>query len=211
MPVFSLTSFFVPAMKHNVSGFWSGGADAADPSTYGKFQILRLPDANQVSGPSQIASQFSNDPAIAGAIRNFKQNDAKIVYGNLLTLPVGGGLLYVQPLYTLREGGTGNYPTLQFVLVSFGPKVGIGPTLQAALDVVLGVSGPETTPPGETPPDTGTTTPLPTAALQLLQQADAKFREADAALKKGDLQGYATAVNEGRQLVEQALASGKKK
>jgi hypothetical protein len=52
---------------------------------------------------------------------------------------------------------------------------------------------------------------LPTAALQLLQQADAKFREADAALKKGDLQGYATAVNQGRALVEQALASGKKK
>jgi uncharacterized membrane protein (UPF0182 family) len=212
-PVFSLTSVFVPAKKQNLSAFMSVGADAADPSTYGKFQILRLPDANQVSGPSQIASQFSNDPAIAGAIRNFKQNDAKIVYGNLLTLPVGGGLLYVQPLYTLREGGTGNYPTLQFVLVSFGPKIGIGPTLQAALDVVLGVSGPETTPPtsGENPPGTGTTTPLPTAALQLLQQADAKFREADAALKKGDLQGYATAVNQGRALVEQALASGKKK
>jgi len=97
--------------------------------------------------------------------------------------------------------------------VSFGPKVGIGPTLQAALDVVLGVSGPETTPPtpGENPPGTGTTTPLPTAALQLLQQADVKFREADAALKRGDLQGYATAVDEGRALVEQALASGKKK
>jgi uncharacterized membrane protein (UPF0182 family) len=211
-PVFSLTSVFVPAKKQNLSAFMSVGADAADPSTYGKFQILRLPDANQVSGPSQIASQFSNDPAIAGAIRNFKQNDAKIVYGNLLTLPVGGGLLYVQPLYTLREGGTGNYPTLQFVLVSFGPKVGIGPTLQSALDVVLGVSGPDTTPPDTTEnPPTGPDVALPTQALQLLQQADAKFREAVAALKKGDLEGYATLVIEGRDLVEQALSSGKKK
>ncbi|MBW8751806.1 MAG: UPF0182 family protein [Propionibacteriales bacterium] len=215
-PVFSLTSVFVPVNKQNLSAFMSVGADAADKSTYGKFQILRLPDTNQVSGPSQIASQFSNDPTIAAAVRNFKQNEAKVVYGNLLTLPVGGGLLYVQPLYTLREGGTGNYPTLQFVLVSFGPKVGIGPTLQAALDVVLG-STPDTTPPDTTPPDnTGNPTPpgggttLPTEALQLLQQADVKFREADAALKKGDLNGYAAAVEEGRKLVEQALATGKK-
>jgi uncharacterized membrane protein (UPF0182 family) len=209
-PVFSLTSVFVPVNKQNLSAFMSVGADASDPTSYGKFQILRLPDTNQVSGPSQIASQFSNDPTIAAAIRNFKQNEAKVVYGNLLTLPVGGGLLYVQPLYTLREGGTGNYPTLQFVLVSFGPKVGIGPTLQAALDVVLGA--PPTTEPGgggTTPPSGGGGT-LPTEALQLLQQADVQFRLADEALKKGDLQGYADAIAKGRQLVQQALAAGKK-
>jgi uncharacterized membrane protein (UPF0182 family) len=211
-PVFSLTSVFVPVNKQNLSAFMSVGADAADPSTYGKFQILRLPDTNQVSGPSQIASQFSNDPTIAAAVRNFKQNEAKVVYGNLLTLPVGGGLLYVQPLYTLREGGTGNYPTLQFVLVSFGPKVGIGPTLQAALDVVLG-STPDTTPPDQTgnPPPPGGGTALPTEALQLLQQADVQFRLADEALKKGDLQGYADAIAKGRDLVNQALAAGQKK
>jgi uncharacterized membrane protein (UPF0182 family) len=213
-PVFSLTSVFVPAKKQNLSAFMSVGADAADKATYGKFQILRLPDTNQVSGPSQIASQFSNDPTIAAAVRNFKQNDAKVVYGNLLTLPVGGGLLYVQPLYTLRQGGTGNYPTLQFVLTSFGPKVGIGPTLQASLDAVLGVAPSDTTPGTTTPPPDqtgGSNEALPTQALRLLQQADVKFREADAALKKGDLQGYADAVKAGRDLVEQALAAGQKK
>jgi uncharacterized protein len=214
-PVFSLTSVFVPAKKQNLSAFMSVGADAADPSTYGKFQILRLPDANQVSGPSQIASQFSNDPAIAGAIRNFKQNDAKIVYGNLLTLPVGGGLLYVQPLYTVRQAGAGNYPTLQYVLVSFGDKVGIGPNLTDALDVVLGTTPsttpPETQPPGTQNPGNGNQGPdkLPVKALQLLQRADTQFQKADAALKAGDLQGYAAAVEKGRKLVERALAAGK--
>ena len=118
--MFSLTCVFVPQKKQNLAAFISVGADAADPRRYGKFQILRLPDNTQVPGPSQIANQFSNDPEIAEALRAFKQTDAKVVYGNLLTLPVGGGLLYVQPLYTLREGGTGNYPALQFVLVSFG-------------------------------------------------------------------------------------------
>ncbi|RNM15122.1 UPF0182 family protein [Nocardioides pocheonensis] len=209
-PVFSLTSVFVPAKKQNLSAFVAVGADAADPSTYGKFQILRLPDTNQVAGPSQIASKFSSDPAVAAAVRNFKQNDAKVEYGNLLTLPVGGGLLYVQPLYTVRQAGAGNYPTLQYVLVSFGDKVGIGPDLTSALKVVLGAAPPVVTP---TEPGSGTggTTELPTGAVVLLQQADDKFREAETALKAGDLQTYATKIEEARRLVEQALEAGKKK
>jgi uncharacterized protein len=215
-PVFSLTSVFVPTKKQNLSAFVSVGADAADSETYGKFQILRLPDTNQVAGPSQIASKFSSDPAVAAAVRNFKQNDAKVEYGNLLTLPVGGGLLYVQPLYTVRQSGSGTYPTLQYVLVSFGDKVGIAPTLAEALEDVTGASTTPATP--VTPPEpggtgsepTGPTTELPTAAFELLQQADVKFREADAALKSGDLQGYADAVEEGRKLVERALDAGKK-
>ena len=64
-PQFSLTSVFVPQKKQNLAAFVSVGADAADPSTYGKFQILRLPDTSQVPGPSQIANQFSNDPTVA--------------------------------------------------------------------------------------------------------------------------------------------------
>jgi uncharacterized membrane protein (UPF0182 family) len=30
-----------------------------------------------------------------------------LTFGNLLTLPVGGGLLYVQPTYTQRQGSGG--------------------------------------------------------------------------------------------------------
>jgi len=211
-PVFSLTSVYSPFHKQNLSSFISVGADAADPSTYGKFQILRLPDITQVPGPSQIANQFNSDDSVANALLPFKRQGTKVIFGNLLTLPVGNGLLYVQPVYTLREEGSGNFPALRFVLASFGSDVGVGSTLTAALDDVLGTT-PGTGTPVTTPPDnsgTGGGTELPTQALQLLQQADAKFREADTALKAGDLQGYADAVDAGRKLVEQALAAGQK-
>ena len=66
-------------------------------------------------------------------------------FGNLLTLPVGGGLLYVTPVYTQRQGGNGSYPALTFVVVRFGQSVGIGDTLQQALDQVFkGNSGAST-------------------------------------------------------------------
>ncbi len=210
VPTFSLTSVFVPQKKQNLASFVAVGADAAKPDSYGKFKILRLPDNTQVPGPGQIANQFSNDPKVANQLRAFKQADAKVAYGNLLTLPVGGGLLYVQPLYTLREGGSGNYPVLRFVLTSFGRDVGIGSTLRASIDDVLDLSGGDTTAPTDgTPGGTGggTTQNLPVAALKLLQQADDKFAEADTKLKAGDLSGYAAAVNEARALVEKALSA----
>ena len=219
-PVFSLTSVFVPQKKQNLASFMSVGADAGDPSTYGKFQILRLPDNTQVPGPGQIANQFQRDDKVAQQLLAFKRADVTAKYGNLLTLPVGNGLLYVQPLYTVREGGQGNYPGLTFVLVSFGKEVGIGPTLSSALDDVISrASGSGSTPidSGSAGPDTGGTTGgdttggdtqnLPIAALRLLQQADAKFTEADDALKAGDLKGYAAAVDEARALVQRALTA----
>jgi uncharacterized membrane protein (UPF0182 family) len=166
-----------------------------------------------VPGPSQIANNFANDPKVADQLLAFKRSGASVRYGNLLTLPVGGGLLYVEPLYTIREGGAGNYPVLRFVLVSFGNQVGIGKTLEAALGSLPGMGGAGTTSgqgtgSGNTGKQGGTGPALPTEALKLLQQADQKFRAADRALKSGDLQGYASLVNQGQALVRQAVSQG---
>ncbi|MEZ7897314.1 MAG: UPF0182 family protein, partial [Flaviflexus sp.] len=60
-----------------------------------------------------------------------------------LTLPMGDGLLYVQPVYVQASQGT-SYPLLQYVLVAFGDQVGFAPTLDEALDQVFdGDSGAE--------------------------------------------------------------------
>lgn len=211
-PVFSLTSVYVPSKKSNLTSFMSVGADASDPETYGKFQILRLPDSTQVPGPAQIANQFSTDQKVAAALRNFKTGtDAGVRYGNLLTLPIDDGLLYVQPLYTVREGGTGKYPVLSFVLASYGNQVGIGTDLSGALRNIS-ASTPDTSDP-DTPetPDTPDTPAPPSDisdnALALLKKANEQFRLADQALKNQDLNGYAAAVDKGRDFVARALAA----
>ncbi|MDQ6686026.1 MAG: UPF0182 family protein, partial [Actinomycetota bacterium] len=72
-PVFSLTSVYVPAKKQNLASFISVGADAADPSTYGKFTILRLPDNTQVPGPSQMANQFLSADSVASRLLAFRR------------------------------------------------------------------------------------------------------------------------------------------
>jgi uncharacterized protein len=203
-PVFSLTSVFVPQKRQNLASFISVDSDAAQQD-YGTIRILRLPSNTQVPGPSQIANSFGSDQQIQRQVLPFTRSNAKVIYGNLLTLPVGDGLLYVQPLYTQRNTGQGTYPQLRFVLASFGDAVGVGATLNDALDDVLGApsgsSGGDTESAGG---DTGGGA-IPTDVRNLLQQAETKFAAAQKALTAGDLQGYARAQAEARALVQRAI------
>jgi uncharacterized membrane protein (UPF0182 family) len=215
-PVFSLTSVYVPENRQNLASFISVDADASRED-YGTIRILRLPSNTQIPGPSQIANQFGADQEIQNALLAFTRTNSKAVYGNLLTLPVGDGLLYVQPLYTLRESGEGTYPVLRYALVSFGNDVGYGPTLASALDDVLGVTGSDDSlaAPGEGQGDTGEQGggdgeqggQVTGDVSSLLSQAEEAFAEAEQALQDGDLAGYAEANQRARDLVEQALQS----
>jgi hypothetical protein len=207
-PAFSLTSVYVPQNKQNIASFVAVDAEASSPD-YGTIRILRLPGDTQIPGPNQMANQFNSDPGISTALLPFRQSETQALFGNLLTLPVGNGLLYVQPVYTLRPGSSGSYPVLRFVLASFGSTVGYGATLDEALNGVLGESPTVPGDGGTEPPPTpgGTPTTLPTGdVLSLLEQADAKYAEAQEALAAGDLAGYADATEEAQALVQQALS-----
>jgi uncharacterized membrane protein (UPF0182 family) len=209
-PNFSLTSVFVPQSRDNLASFMSVNAEATDdgPNGYGTMEILQLPSETQVPGPSQMANQFNNDKGLSQALLPYEQSGLRVISGNLLTLPVGNGLLYVQPIYTQNAATTGSYPILQYVVASFGDQVGFGQSLDEALRQALrGESG--TVPPPETPPDTGggQTTPPPANAEveQLLQRADQAYQDAQDALRNGDLATYQDKVQEMQALIQQAM------
>jgi uncharacterized membrane protein (UPF0182 family) len=141
------------------------------------MQILSLPTDTQVPGPSQMSNQINTDDEVAGELFQFRQNNVNVLPGNLLTLPVGDGLLYVQPIYTQASGSQGTYPVLQYVVASLGEDVGFGTNLDEALNSVLGIEDdpPSTDPPPTDPPPTD---PPPTdppeggeTAQELLDQA----------------------------------------
>jgi uncharacterized protein len=220
-PVFSLTSVYTPNNRENLASFIAVNSDATDPE-YGSIRILRLPDDSAVQGPSQIANTFAADERIQTELLPIR-NNSQVRYGNLLTLPVGGGLLYVQPVYALREAGEGTYPVLRFVLASFGKEAGYGTNLTEALEDVLRNAGNEGTvdvpgedePGGQQPsgPDQpegpdgpeGPSQGADAEVLQLLEQADEAFAAADAALRRGDLQGYQRQQEQAQSLVTQAI------
>lgn len=132
----------------------------SDPDNYGKMSVLTL--NNEVKGPQQIQTTFLTNGEVSGELNLLAQRQTKVVYGNLLTLPVGGGLLYVEPIYIERASQNTQFPQLFKVLVSFGDKVGYAPTLAEAMEEVLSGSSaqvPPTDPNGQPPTSTPTTTP----------------------------------------------------
>ena len=154
-PSFSLTSTLVPVNRQNLAAFVAVDADPGPD--YGRIRALEIPPNATIPGPSQVQNSFHSNADIAKQINTLKiGTNATVVEGNLLTLPVGGGLLYVEPVYAQSTGGA-SYPLLQMVLVSFGGDIAFGPNLQTALDAVFHGSSGATT--GENP----TSTPPPTA------------------------------------------------
>jgi uncharacterized membrane protein (UPF0182 family) len=163
---FSLYSTYIPrsvgeGTRNVLTGYLSVNADAGE--NYGKFTLLALPKQTTVRGPGQVQNDFNADPVVSTELNLLDQGSTTVRKGNLLTLPVGGGLLYVQPVYVQSTGET-SYPVLQKVLVSFGDEIAFESTLDAALDVIFGGdsganAGDEAVPatpvtPGDGTPDT---------------------------------------------------------
>lgn len=113
---------------------------SSDPETYGKITVLTIP--GQVNGPKLAFNAISTDTAVSqdlGVIGRDNQN--RIRWGNLLTLPVGqGGLLYVSPVYASpgSSDAASSYPRLIRVAMMYNDKVGYGPTVSTALDGIFG-------------------------------------------------------------------------
>lgn len=196
--VFSLTTTFTPNGRDNLSAFM---AVNADPGTqdYGKIRVLKVPTSTTVSGPKQVQSQFNSQQDIAETIRLLRGGDSEVEYGNLLTVPLDGGLLYVEPVY-VRGGGL-KYPLLRKVLVTYGGQTAFEDTLEQALDKVFGGQGTPVEPPADegegTGEEEGTESPPPAAENPTVQKAldDAQkaFEAGQEALKNNDWEAYGKA------------------
>ncbi len=207
-PVFSLTTSYVPDKRSNLAAYMAVNADASSPE-YGRMRILQMSDTTQIDGPGQSFNAMTTNEAVADRLRPFlNQGASNATFGNLLTLPVGGGLLYVTPVYTQRQGqgSTGSYPALRFVVVRFGQSVGIGDTLQEALDAVFqGSAGGSTGEDGSPePPAGGNGQPDNAAAAKALAEAQTAFQQAQAALTKGDLGAYQSRMAQAEAAVQRA-------
>ena len=218
-PTFSLTTTFVPQGRTNLSAFMAVDSDPGPD--YGTIRVLQLPRSLLISGPGQVQNQFESDPNVQTTLNILRVQGgaAGVTYGNLLSLPVAGGLLYVEPVYVKAAGGSGSYPLLQKVLVSFGNNIGFQSTYSAAIASLVGAP-PGSSSSGSTGTSTGTGTgttssappgsassspsgpvsPSPSASVvapldlaQDIAAAQQAYADGQAALKAGDFAAYGLA------------------
>jgi len=237
-PSFSLYSTFIPrstaeTTRNVLTGYLAVNSDAGDD--YGKLTLLTLPSGDTIPGPGQVQNSFDTDTEVANQLALLQRGDTSVLRGNLLTLPVGGGLLYVQPVYVQSTSST-SYPLLRKVLVAFGDDIAFEDTLDEALDELFGGDSgaeagdgvtpdpdtpveevPSDTPTDETPTDTPTDTPTeePTTDPNTdLSELDAALADAQAALTArqeayaaNDLVAAAQADEDLQAAIERALAA----
>jgi len=159
-----------------------------------------------VPGPGQVQNNFNADSDVSKLLNLLRQGSTEVLNGNLLTLPIGGGLLYVQPVY-IRSTGETSFPLLKKVLVAFGDQIAFEDTLDAALNDLFGGAsgavagdgaGGSSSSSGSTNSgtsagsNTGATTASPSlnAALQAAKKA---LADKSAALQAGDWTAYGKA------------------
>ena len=200
-------------------GFLAADSDAGSQAgvkgpEYGKLRLLQLPTDTLVPGPGQVQNKFNSDPTVSQALNLLRQGASDVLNGNLLTLPVGGGLLYVQPVY-VKSTGTTSYPTLQRVLVAFGDKIGFAPSLDAALDQLFGGDSGAAAgdsdkngqaPPAPQQPPGGEGAVDAQAELRTaLTDANQAIRDGQTALAAGDFAAYGEAQKRLSEALQRAL------
>ncbi len=205
-PAFSLTTPFVPrGVRENLTAF--AVVNSKPGPDFGKITVLQLPRSTAISGPSQIASNFEAKPEVANTLSLLRQGGSDVVLGNLLTLPVGGGLLYVQPVYVRATSNSAAYPLLQKVLVSFGDQIGFDSSLKGALDQVFGGNSGSSAASGSTTPNATDSSSNLASALASAKQAIA---DGQAALAKGDWVAYGRAQDRLKSAIAAAIAAQSK-
>ncbi len=196
---FQLTSPLVSLRRPFLASYLSV---SSDPKDYGKIRVLELPGESQTLGPQQVQDRFVSSADVSRELNLLRQSETDVRYGNLLTLPVGGGLLYVEPVYIERANRQTAFPQLNRVLVAYGDRIGYAPTLRAALDQVFVPGAGDAAPaPGQLPvPPPATAPGVPGATNPQLRQAVTDITSAVTRLRQaqtaGDFDAYGKALAE---------------
>lgn len=219
-PRFELTSALTGYERDFMGAYISANSD---PDAYGQITVLRFPTDTQTFGPAQVQQVFRNNKDVANQVTLL--GSAKVVYGNLLTLPLEGGLLYVEPVYVQTESGGRSYPQLTLVLVWYGSRVGVGGSVEEALQNAAKSApvtvAPDTSNPGASVPADATATqpvgtdgagvpatslpPLSGDAAEALNQVDQALSDLEAAKSTGSFAEIGAAQDRLNEAVQNYL------
>jgi uncharacterized protein len=205
-PEFSQTTTFVPRNRANLAANMVVDSNPTQRG-YGTIRILQLPQDAVTEGPSQVQGAFESNAAASAELTLLRRGGSIVTLGNMITIPVGGGLLYIEPVYVTANaaGSTGSYPSLQRVFAYYaGHPVGFQPTLSAALRQVF--SG---TTPGQSAPGGTSGGSVNARVIADLKQAQQFYAKAQAALRSGDLATYGQDIAKMAEQITNAQADAK--
>jgi len=201
-PEFAIIVPYMPLGRDNLIGWMAG---RCDPENYGELLVYEFPKQKLIYGPGQIEALIDQNPDISAQLSLWGQRGSDVIRGDLLVVPVGKSLLYVQPLYLKAERG--ELPELKRVIVSTGGRVAWAETFAEALEIlvgqkVLGVEQPadvDVVERQERPSNTDEKSAVSTDAVTLsalAKRALALYDSAQDAQRRGDWAAYGERIKE---------------
>jgi hypothetical protein len=166
--------------KHNMIAWMAARSDGEN---YGQVALYHFPKDMVVQGPRQIDARIDQDTDISANLTLWSRTDgSSVVRGNLLVIPVGDTVLYVEPVYILAAGN--DLPELKRVIVATKDSIAMRPTLSEAIAAILGRD------PGDLPGG-GTEAPDVDVSLQsLAEQLEGTLQASKRAQQSGDWAEY---------------------
>lgn len=185
---------FTPVNRENAVAWFAARCDG---DHYGEMVVDVFPKDIHAYGPMQVEASVDQDGEIASQLTLWNQHGSEVIRGNLITVPLAGKLLYVEPLFLQAKESA--MPELTRVIAFYDGRVVMERDLWSALNKLFGV---EEDAPSPQPDDVEA---VPEDIDGLAQKANQLYQEADKALKAGDWAGYGKAIDELGKVLEELV------
>ena len=187
---------FTPVNKNNTIGWLAARSDGEN---YGKLLAYHFPKERLVYGPSQIENRIGQDTVITEQLALWGRGGSRVIRGNLLLIPLGKSILYVEPVFLQAEAG--GLPELKRVIVVAGDQIAMAPTLEGSIAAIFGVEAPPTEP--KPPAPIEPEEPVAADIANLIEKARQHYDKAQQYLKAGDWAGYGKELDALKAVLEQ--------
>jgi uncharacterized membrane protein (UPF0182 family) len=124
---------FTPANRNNMIGWMAGRSDG---DAYGSLLVYNFPTSRIVDGPLQIGARIDQNAQLSSQLTLWNRQGSKVLRGNLLVIPAGRGLLYVQPIYL--QAVSSPMPELRIVVLATQERLAYGANFAEAMTNLFG-------------------------------------------------------------------------
>ena len=122
---------FLPMIVEERRNMRAMAVAGSDDPNYGKLVVHRFSKGELVFGPSQIHTIIKEDPDVSALFTLWSQEDSDVVLGNMVIFPIGGVVLYLQPVFLVSDEPE-KIPRLERIILTDGESVVIEPTVEGA-------------------------------------------------------------------------------
>ncbi len=120
---------FTPRDRENLIGLMMARCDGEH---LGEMQFLELPRQQIFYGPRQVEALINQDQNISKDLTLWNQQGSQVLHGQMLVLPVGDTMLYVEPIYI--QAAQAKMPQLKKVVIVMGNTLIYRDTYDEALE-----------------------------------------------------------------------------